>query len=196
MTHPVGNTSTRALGGAIALMLEAPAQLAAAFAGALTKRSSSCCDIPPPCWEPRPAGACSLELTPGSSATIRVHVSNCGWARQLVSITALGKVAGWMTFAPTTLILDPQDRATILVTVHAPDSVKLGQRFSAPLIVRGCLDHFARVDITISDCARQNCCDVVVDDCPDNVHHWYDHFYCPRPCRNLRVPGAGEVKDG
>jgi hypothetical protein len=21
-----------------------------------------------------------------------------------------------------------------------------------------------------------------VEDCPDLIHHWYDHFYCPRPC--------------
>lgn len=196
MSHPAGSTSTRALGGAIAGILEAPAQIAAGFAGALIKRSSSSCDIPSPCWEPRPAGTCCLELTPGSSVTIRIHVANCGWTRQVVSITGLGKLAGWMTFAPTTLILDPIERATILVTVHAPDSVKLGQRFSAPIIVRGCLDHFVRVEITISDCIVQNCCDVVVDDCPDNVHHWYDHFYCPRPCRNVRVPGTAEVKDG
>jgi hypothetical protein len=21
-----------------------------------------------------------------------------------------------------------------------------------------------------------------VEDCPDLLHHWYDHFYCNRPC--------------
>lgn len=196
MMNPADSTSTRALGGAIAGILEGPAQIAAALAGALARRSSSCCEIPTPCWEPRPAGSCCLELTPGTAATIRVHVSNCGWSRQLVSITALGKLAGWMTFSPTTLMLDPMERATILVTVHAPDSVKLGQRFSAPVIIRGCVDHFARVEVTITDCAGRNCCDVAVDDCADHVHHWYDHFYCPRPCRNLRVPGVAEVRDG
>ncbi len=196
MTQPTGSSSSSALGGAIAGLLDAPTQLAAAFAGALSQRSSGCCNVPPPCWEPRPAGTCCLELSPGSSATIRVHVSNCGWTKQLISITALGKMAGWMTFSPTTLILDPIERATILVTVQAPNTLKVGERFSGPIIVRGCLDHFARVDITITECPGAKCCDVVVDDCQDQVHHWYDHFYCPRPCQSVRVPGTREVTNG
>jgi hypothetical protein len=101
-----------------------------------------------------------------------------------------------MTFTPTTLILDAMERATILVTVQAPKTAQLGQHFSGPLIVRGCLDHFARVDITIADCAGSNCCDIDVADCQDQVHHWYDHFYCARPCRNLRTPGVKEGRDG
>lgn len=190
MMQPTGSTSARALGGALAGILEAPAQIAAALAGTLSRRSSSCgCDIPAPCWEPRPAGTCCLDLTPGSSGTIRLHVSNCGWSRQVVAITALGKLAGWMTLSPTTLILDPQERATILVTVHLPDKVPLGQRFSAPIIIRGCRDHFVRVEITVRDCIGPTC-DIVVDDCADNVHHWYDHFYCPRPCRTVRDPSG------
>jgi hypothetical protein len=207
MTNPAGSTSARALGGALAGVFEAPARIAAALAGTLTRGSSSCgretrssslcgCEIPPPCWEPQTAGTCCLELTPGSSATVRVHVSNCGWSRQVVAITALGKLAGWMTFSPTALFLDPMERATILVTVHVPDKVPLGHRFSAPIIVRGCRDHFVRVGITVSDCAGRNCCDVMVDDCADNMHHWYDHFYCPRPCRNVRDPTGAGVRNG
>ena len=94
-----------------------------------------------------------------------------------------------MTFAPTTFILGPQERATVLVTVHVPAAAHVGQRFSTPLIIRGCLDHFARIEIAIADCAgARTCCDVCVDDCQDQIHHWYDHFYCPRPCHNLRLP--------
>ncbi|MEP7347781.1 MAG: hypothetical protein ABI877_21100 [Gemmatimonadaceae bacterium] len=196
MTHPASSTAAKALGGAIASVLDAPTQVAAALAGALTKGSSCGCEIPPPCWEPQPAGTCCLELTPGGSATIRVHVSNCGWNRQLVSITALGKIAGWMSFSPTTLILDPIERATILVTVHLPNGLNPGDRLSGPIIIRGCRDHYARVEVTVADCAGKNTCDVVVDDCPDNIHHWYDHFYCPRPCRNARTPGTKGVNDG
>jgi len=213
MINSAGTTSARALGGAVAGVLEIPAQIAAALGGALTNRTSSscgcsscssssrsslsCCEIPPPCWEPQPVGTCCLELTPGSSATIRVHVSNCGWSRQVVAITALGKMAGWMTFAPTALLLDPQERATMLVTVHVPTTAPLGHSFSAPLIIRGCRDHYARVEIKVNDCAgARNCCDVCVDDCADQIHHWYDHFYCPRPCRNVRVPGTTGTTTG
>jgi hypothetical protein len=24
--------------------------------------------------------------------------------------------------------------------------------------------------------------EVEIEDCPDLIHHWYDHFYCERPC--------------
>lgn len=213
MTSPASSTSASTLGGAIAGVLNAPAQIAAAFAGALTNRSSSgcgpslsscgspsfgslsCCEIPPPCWEPSPVGTCVFELTPGASATIRVHVSNCGWNRQVVAITALGKMAAWMSIAPTALLLGPQERATVQVIVHVPATAPLGSRFSAPLIIRGCRNHFARVEIAVNDCmgTGRNCCDVVVNDCADQIHHWYDHFYCPRPCNDVPVPGRKGV---
>ena len=196
MNQSASSNPARALRGALAGVLDAPSRIAVALAGALAQRASGGCDIPPPCWEPRPAGTCCLDLTPGGTSTIRVHVSNCGWTRQVVSITALGKMAGWMTFSPTTLILDAMERATFQVIVQAPNTVKAGERFSAPLIIRGCVDHFVRVDVTVTDCAGTSCCDVAVKDCADNIHHWYDHFYCPRPCRTIRTPDAREVKDG
>ena len=81
MMQPVSTPSARAISGAIAGVLDAPVRVATALAGALAGRAQSSCEIPPPCWEPRPAGTCCLELTPGTPATIRVHVSNCGWTR-------------------------------------------------------------------------------------------------------------------
>lgn len=185
MTGMDGNTSTRALGDAIATLLNAPARMAETLAGAATTLRSAGCEIPPPCWEPRPAGSCRIRIPPGGAATIRVHVSNCDWTRRVVGITALGKIAGWLKFEPTTLIVDPQERQTFLVTVRVPDGVKPGQFLSGPLLVRGCLDHFARIEVTVAECAGGACCDIHVNDCPDHIHHWYDHFYCPRPCRNL-----------
>jgi hypothetical protein len=32
-----------------------------------------------------------------------------------------------------------------------------------------------------------SCPEVEVDDCPDNIHHWYDHFYCERGCPQHQV---------
>jgi hypothetical protein len=110
---------------------------------------------------------------------------NCDWSRRVIGITALGKLAGWMKFEPTTLVVDPQERATFLVTVRVPDGVKPGAALSGPLLVRGCVDHFARIEVAVAECAGRTCCDILVKDCPDHVHHWYDHFYCPRPCRTL-----------
>ncbi len=197
MTDDKETATAKAISETIAKLLQAPTQMAAAMASTLAQRSmSSGCEIPPPCWEPRHAGTCRLEMIPGGSATIRLHVSNCGWSPQVVVITALGKLAGWMSFSPTTLFLDPQDAATSTVTVHLPPTVAHGQRYTAPIIIRGCVDHFVRVEIAVTDCTDKKGCDVTVKDCTDNIHHWYDHFYCPRPCRTHRVPGTAGVKDG
>ena len=209
---PAGN----AIAGMLASMLTAPAQVAAALAGALTNGAataaaagtSSCgcsgssgfttsgCEIPPPCWEPQPVGNCALQVTPGGSATIRVHVSNCGWSRQVVAITAVGKIAGLMTLSPTALVIGPQERGDFLVTIHVPTTAKPGASVSGPLIIRGCRNYFSRVEITVVDCVSgsSNCCDIRVNDCADQVHHWYDHFYCPRPCNQVRDPGKGDPR--
>jgi hypothetical protein len=180
---------TRALGEALAGLLTAPAQLVAGLAGSLAGATkSSGCVIPPPCWEPQPAGRCTLTLAPECKGTIRVHVSNCGWDRHAVGLTAVGKIAGWMSFAPTTMVLGPMEEGTFEVGVKVPDGVEPGEKLTGPLLIRGCRDWFVRVEVRVEECAGCTSCDVSVDDCADQLHHWYDHFYCPRPCRTTRIP--------
>ncbi len=183
-----GQLPTLALGNSIAKLLQLPVQLATAVVDGAQQRLSGGCVIPPPCWEPRHAGDCSMQLRPGQKALIRVHVTNCGWTRQIVTVTGMGKIAGWLSFAPTALVLDPQERASFAVQLKVPENISVGQRLTGPLLLRGCRDHFVRLDVTVTDCGGAGICDVAIDDCADNVHHWYDHFYCPRPCNAQRVP--------
>jgi hypothetical protein len=185
MNRTSERAGTRALGDSIATMLDAPVQLAAGLGSGLGFRLPHGCEIPPPCWEPRFAGACHVDLVPGSAATVRVHVTNCGWQRQVVGITATGRLAAIVKLEPTTLIVDVQSQATFRVIVRLPDQLPPGEVLSGALLVRGCLDHFARITVRAADCVSLGCCDLHMQDCPDHVHHWYDHFYCPRPCRNL-----------
>jgi hypothetical protein len=193
MTGANGNNGTQALGEAIAALLNAPVQLATALAGGVTGGRSPGCEIPPPCWEPRPAGHCRLELPPGGTGTVLVDVSNCDWTRRIVHITAVGAIAAWLKFDPTTLVIDPQGTGTFRVVVRVPDTVKPGQRLSGPVLIRGCMDHFVKLDVVVADCAAGGCCRAHVNDCPDHIHHWYDHFYCYRPCRNKTTR---DPKDG
>ncbi len=194
MTMPSSKLPTLALGNSIAKFLELPTQLATSVVGGALDRTSCGCAIPTPCWEPKHEGTCRLTLMPGNKANIRLHILNCGWRPQVVLITGLGKLAGWMTFSPTTMSLGPQERATMNVTVQVPDGINTGERLSGPVIIRGCRDHFVRVEVTVGECGLVTCgCDIEIDDCADNVHHWYDHFYCPRPCNATRQPGT---KDG
>ncbi len=189
MTPVNVGSGARALGGAIASALDAPTRLASALAaGTLGQRGRGCCEIPPPCWEPRPAGRCVLTLAPGSVGTLRVHVTNCGWTAETVAITALGHLAAWMTFVPTHMALHPQERATFVARVQVPTEVKPGTSLTGPLLVLGCIDHFVRLEVTVAECAAgELCCDIAIDDCQDQIHHWYDHFYCARPCHRTRV---------
>jgi len=211
MTGQDVNAGTRALGDAIAALFAIPAQMATSLAAGVSRsvpsaRSGcSCggatcarcgpagCEIPPPCWEPRPAGTCRLQLTPGATGTLRIHVSNCDWTRRVVLVTAIGRIAAFLKFDPTTLVVGPQECETFRITVRVPDGVKPGECFSGPVLVRGCVDHYIRLEVTVADCAGCTCCDVTVSDCADNIHHWYDHFYCARPCRN---PGRQVVTNG
>jgi hypothetical protein len=105
----------------------------------------------------------------------------------------MGRMAGWMAFEPTTLVIDPQEQRTIVVTVKIPDDIEPGQTIRGPILVHGCNDHVVRVEVSVSECAARICCEAFVHDCPDHIHHWYDHFYCPRPCKHV---DHVKVKDG
>ncbi len=190
------STGSGAQNNVIGALLQTPLRIAEALSKSLSGiASASGCEIPPPCWEPRPAGSCALTIAPGSVGTIYVNVSNCGWTPQTLAITALGKLAGWVKFEPTSIYLGPQESATLVVTVRIPDGVQLGARMSGPIILRGCVDHFIRLSVMVDKCAGVTCCDVNVSDCADNIHHWYDHFYCARPCRNVTGDKEG-VRNG
>lgn len=183
MSTPDSRVVAQSLGQVFALLLDAPVRMASALAGSAAQVTAGGCAIPPPCWEPRRAGTCHMTLTPGGTGTLRVHVTNCEWARQVVGLTAIGKLAAWVTLSPTMLVIDGQDTATFVVTVHPPAGMKPGARLAGTLLVRGCLDHAVRLEVAVADCAQGTGCDVSIRDCPDHVHHWYDHFYCYRPCR-------------
>lgn len=185
MNRTSERATARAVGDAFATLLDAPVRLASALGDGLALRAPQGCEIPPPCWEPRLAGTCLVDVPPGGTAIIRLHVLNCGWTRQVVGITATGRLAAIVKLEPTTLIVEPQEQATFRITSHLPDRVRTGAVVSGALLVRGCVDHFARVTVRAAECATAGCCDLTVRDCPDHIHHWYDHFYCPRPCRNL-----------
>lgn len=193
-------TSSRAnlLGEALGLMLIAPAQIAAALAELATRRVTSPCEIPPPCWEPRRLGKCTLVLPPDTTGTIRLHISNCNWQRQVVVLGATGPLATLATLVPSTRVVEMQSEALMGVRIHIPAEVKPGRVISGGILVRGCLNHFLRVEVRVAECAVDTCCDVTVKDCQDQVHHWYDHFYCARPCHTVtartpnRTPATNE----
>lgn len=137
------------------------------------------CHIPPPCWMPRPAGRVVSHVCPGSAATLRVCVTNCGAAQRTISFDDGGKNS--MTFQPATLTLGPFE--TSCVTAILTGSSEGDTEQSAIVWIRGCYEHYIRWTVkTVKRGANCACHEISVEDCPDYLHHWYDHFYCPRPC--------------
>ena len=58
----------------------------------------------------------------------------------------------------------------------------VGRPVEVLLWVVGCNTHYLRWIVEPADGISSSCHEVEIDDCPDFVHHWYDHFYCDRPC--------------
>jgi hypothetical protein len=149
----------------------------------LPSKSGCGCEIPPPCWEPQPIGDVTTRACPGNKAVLRLHITNCGSAGRTVTVEATNKS---IAVAPASVPIGPYEEATVVLSLDVPASAAEGQREKAVVWVRGCYVHYLRwtVDVT---CKNASCCsDVDVADCPDLVHHWYDHFYCPRPCPHQR----------
>jgi hypothetical protein len=165
-------------------LLCAPLQLPKLFAlpelSACMSPATRCgCDIPPPCWAPQPMGDVESHVRPGETATLRVHVTNCGATSRTMKIEAVG--AG-VTITPDSLPLGPMQRGLSLVSLTTTKDADPGTEREVLVWVRGCHDHYLRWTVTVSTQRGWSDDDVHVEDCPDYVHHWYDHFYCDRPC--------------
>jgi hypothetical protein len=144
--------------------------------------NKSCCDIPEPCWMPQPLGEFTCRVCSGSAATIRLRVTNEDIRPRTMIALASGPAAGQVTFAPSSLPLGPKERGNITASLIVPATATEGEAFELILWLRGCRDYYLRWIVTAG--SRTGCCahEISVCDGPDNILHWYDHFYCPRPC--------------
>lgn len=200
------NTSVNSsVGDALTLMrdlFDQSAQFGTAILGVLSKgssitlpdigkigQSSGCCDIPPPCWEPQPLGDVTSFVAAGGKATVRFRITNCGFTPRIITFLTANPVPA-VTFSPPTLTLGPMERGVVSASVEVATDAKKGFEEEVVLFVRGCRNYYLRWTITLADCGVDMCNEIDVDDCPDMIHHWYDHFYCPRHCQEQRQPGT------
>ncbi len=154
----------------------------------LTRRCScGCCQIPPPCWMPELAGEVTSFVCAGGTATVQLDVRNCGATPRTITLDASpAKEAGSVTFSPTQLSLGPMERGFASASVVLPADAP-GGRADVLLWVRGCKVHYVRWTIKLTSRGGTCCHEVDIEDCPDYLHHWYDHFYCERPCPTDRT---------
>jgi hypothetical protein len=144
-------------------------------------RLAPACRIPPPCWMPQPIGECVSFVGQCRSAGIRLVVTNCDRIKRTITIdrsTSQGNV----TISPATLALGPMERETVSVNLDVPSDAADGTRFENLIWVRGCKTHFLRWTVFVGRAGIDSCHELTVNDCPDFLHHWYDHFYCVRGC--------------
>ncbi|MDH3522188.1 MAG: hypothetical protein OES32_01250 [Acidobacteriota bacterium] len=188
MNSILSGESMQGLADAIRNLLDAQAQLGNELLAVMTgNEQQNSCDIPEPCWMPQSAGEVVSQVCPGSVATLKIEITNCDATGRLYQVSAAGSAAGSVSIQPTSLALGAKERGTVTATLKAPDATA-GQKLEALIWVRGCREHYLRWTVSVGDQGGACCHVVEIDDCPDYIHHWYDHFYCPRSCRERGTP--------
>lgn len=139
------------------------------------------CHIPTPCWEPQPLGTHTSRGCPGSDATLRIRVTNCGSAPRNVTLEP-GAASSAIEFDPPALGLGPEQRGYSVVSFDIPPDAEPGEVREFLVWITGCKQYFIRWRVVVGRRCGDTCPQVEVDDCPDLIHHWYDHFYCEHPC--------------
>jgi len=142
---------------------------------------SSCCEIPSPCWMPKTLCDARSTGRPGDTVSLRFVITNCSMASRVVEVFTSTQDAG-LSLTANPLSLGSMQRGASQVSYVIPAGSPAGNKTELLMWVRGCKLHFLRWVVTTAPGCSSNSCEVEVKDCPDFVHHWYDHFYCPRPC--------------
>lgn len=147
-------------------------------------RMTSCCDIPEPCWMPRSLGKVHCDLRPGDEGEVCLEIINCDFAPHDYTVEAVGANAGLVAVSKPRFTLSPQERACVTLTLTAPKDQQQDCCCEEVVLiwVRGCRNQYLNWGYHLTDRARRCCHRVCVEDCPDYVHHWYDHFYIQRSC--------------
>jgi hypothetical protein len=142
----------------------------------------NCCDIPPACWLPRPLGEITSFVCAGGTASLRIRVTNCQPRSSHIEVS-FAEAGSQTKVVPPAATLGPMERKSFNAFYNAPADAAKGHRVETLLWVRGCNAYYLRWIVEVRDNASGSCGhEIVVDDCADYVHHWYDHFYCNRPC--------------
>jgi hypothetical protein len=161
-------------------------QMMRSVAPQLARANSCSCHIPQPCWMPRSLGDVTCHVCPGGKATLRIRVTNCGISRNEIRIAV---ASNEIKVEPPSLTLSPMERGTFNLSVELPAAANTGEEREALIWVVGCMNHYLRWTVKVAKRGADCCHEVSVDDCPDYIHHWYDHFYCLRPCQpRLQLP--------
>jgi len=140
------------------------------------------CKIPPPCWAPRCLGEVVSHVCPGGTASIRICITNSGTTRREFTVD-VGENAKGVTLTPSALSLGPMEHGSIVASAALPADASSSHEHEVRLWIHGCRDYILCWTVKVAKRgASCGCHEIEVCDGPDWIHHWYDHFYCERPC--------------
>ncbi len=153
--------------------------------GCACGRHDCACEIPTACWMPE--RLCDVTSTgcAGGVASVRLRITNCGPIRRRMHVQAVDKPGG-VTVQPEDLDLGPYEREYVAISLALAPGAAKGEEREIVLVARGCRDHVLRWTVKVSSSETCSCRTLEVEDCPDLLHHWYDHFYCVRGCADGR----------
>jgi hypothetical protein len=149
-----------------------------------------CCDVPPPCWMPRRLCDCTSHVAECKTACVDLIVTNEDRVGRTITVAATGPDANLVTVTPAALNVGPYERARFTACLTVPQGTGQGKTFEVVLWVRGCRDHVMRWTVSVGTTGLGSCHEIEITDQPEWRHHWYDHFYCHRPCSSGRVGAA------
>ena len=174
------------LGTAIFKMAGAPGGILDKLSNLKLPEFKSCCDIPPPCWMPLSLGEIVCQMPAGDSGTLCLVVTNGDFRAHSYEFASTGKSAAAVAFSTASVTLGPKERVAVTATFTMPaEETSEDCRcidHEVLIWVRGCRDHYLRWIVEEAAALRPCCAEVAVNDDPDYVLHWYDHFYTLRPC--------------
>jgi len=142
------------------------------------------CRIPTPCWLPDDLGDCIATVEPCGSAHLTIVVRNTDGQQRQIAVSASGPGSQYVTVTPASATVPPFGSATFNVAVAVPQGAA-GTYVDAQIwITKGCRAHVLNWRVDVDKCCghEKGSHEIVVCDGADFVHHWYDHFYCPRRC--------------
>lgn len=158
--------------------------LGPARSGCGMRQHGCCCEIPTPCWLPERLPRVRSTACPGASAALLVEITNCGPTDRTFKIEADGNTPG-LKVEPGSLSLGPMETGRASVTLAIPAAAAIGEERDVLVWGRGCRDRVIPWTVTVARYG-ESCAHVELEDGPDLLHHWYDHFYCERPCPHGR----------
>lgn len=136
------------------------------------------CEIPPPCWMPQPLPEVTSHICPGSTAILRVRVTNCGLGTRTIEV--MGGPHVDVDGSP--LSLGPFDSGTVVLRTTLPGDADRDDAVDRTIWIKGCREHYLHWRVRADRRCDSSVHEIHVEDCPDLVHHWYDHFFCAHPC--------------